>query len=196
MTRRFLCNVLGATAIALGASVPAAHAGVASVFNTASVLAPGAFSIAGEGLMRIDPYAFGGLGHVNYGVMPRMDLDVRIGYLDAEGGHTYVGADVEYALDKGERRESGIHVSATAGAHYWGDFGLDAALIGSWRQTTTETYVGVDTDIRFAEKTQIPVNLVLGVEAGLRRNIAFIAELGVTLHDSQNYASAGIAIYP
>ena len=195
MRRRCVSSVLMGAAIVVGAGVSPTHAGVASVFNTAAVLSPGSFALAGEGLMRIDPYRFGGLGHVSYGVMPRMDLDVRIGYLDGGAGKTYVGADVEYGLDSGGR-ESRAHVSATAGAHYWGDFGLDASLVGSWRQTTTEPYLGVDADINFADKTQIPVNLVLGLEAGLRRNIAFVAELGVNLHDSQNYASAGIAIYP
>ncbi len=188
----------GLTTIAVVALIAAsdAGAGTVAVFNTASVLAEGALSVTGEGLMRIDPYKFGGMGRIGYGVRTNMDAAVQVGYLDSQaGGRMYWGADCEFPLS-GARGQPGLQVSAACGAHYSDDFGLDGTLVASWRQTKIEPYVGVDADAVFADKTAIPVHLVLGIEAGLRRNVAFIAELGVNLKESRNYVSAGVSIYP
>ena len=189
-----MATVLACTALVL---VPTtSSAGVASVFNTATVLAPGALSFGAEGGMRFDPVEFGGFGSINYGLLNRMDASAKFGYspLVKKG---YFGADVEVGLSPG--RTTGANFSAAFGGHYCDAFGLDATILGSWRQGRANVYAGADMDINFYDDpvgTQVPLNLVLGVEAGLRRNIAVIAELGVNMKDSANYVSFGVAIYP
>ena len=194
--RRLIPSIMIAAGALLAFLPVTSHAGMASVFNTATVLSPGSMSFGAEGGMRFDPVEFGGFGSVNYGLLNRMDACVKFGYspLMKKG---YFGADVEVGLSPGRR--SGANFSATVGAHYCDAFGLDAALLGSWQSGRANLYAGADMDINFHEDplgTQVPLNLILGVEAGLRRNIAVIAELGVNMKDSANYLALGVVIYP
>ncbi len=171
-------------------------AGIAPVFNTATVLSPSSMSFQGNGTMTFDPVEFGGFGGINYGLLNRMDLNATLGYTPI-GQEAYFGGDVEVGLSPGSR--SGANFSFAGGLHYCDAFGLDATLLASWRMSSANAYGALDMDINFYDDpvgTQVPMNLVLGAQMGLRSNIAVLAELGVNLSDSQNYLSFGVLIYP
>lgn len=185
------------TCLALLTLTPAtSNAGLAPVFNTSTVLGPSSMSFQGNGTMTFDPIEFGGFGGINYGLLNRMDLNATIGYTPI-GQKAYFGGDIEVALSPSSR--TGANFSFAGGLHYCDAFGLDGTFLASWRTRSANLYGAVDMDINFYDDpagTQVPLNLVLGAEMGLRRNIAVLTELGVNLSDSQNYLSFGVLIYP
>jgi hypothetical protein len=126
-----------------------------------------------------------------YGLGPGYDLGLRLGL----GYHeTYLGANVEWLLKGGKPA-----ISLAAGAHVFGDLGLDGTLnltIPASRQINI--YTGLDLDINFVERrgekdTQVPLWLPLGVEIGLKTNIALLIEVEFDVgDDAWTIFSAGV----
>ena len=192
MPRFSLRNAFLCTCIFLGLATSRGRAGATSVFSTATVLRPGTFSLSGETMVRIDPYDFGVLGHLGFGLAPGFELHAKGGYT---GSEAYYGGEMKVMLHDGG--QVATTTSVIAGAHYAGNFGLDGTLLASWPLRTVDAYAGLDADVNFAEpKTTVPVNLVLGLQAAFRAKIMVIAELGVNLHENQNFVSWGLTFYP
>jgi hypothetical protein len=188
-------TIRGIMAVAALFLVPhVSNAGLAPVNNTATVLPSGQLSVAGESMMKFDAIKFGGFGVVNYGIGRNLDVSGRFGYSPmSEKG--YFGADTEVNL---VRRSDGMSASFAGGMHYSRDFGIDVTALMSWKMRTMQPYVGIDADIIFADETNLPIDLIIGTQMPLRKNIAFVAELGVALYETgnKNYVSIGIVIYP
>jgi hypothetical protein len=126
-----------------------------------------------------------------YGLGSATDLGLRLGLGYNE---TYFGANVEWLLKGGQPA-----ISAAAGAHVFGDLGLDGTLNLSFpasRQIII--YTGLDMDINFVEvkdkkDTQVPVWLPLGVEIGLKSKVALLIELEIDVSDDAwTIFSAGV----
>ncbi len=113
----------------------------AQVFHTAGTLKPKTFSVGIDPTLIVDGNTdFILYGNFGYGLKKGIDLNGRIGVLGP--GDTYIGADVEFAL--------GSKFSLTAGAHSYGDFGLDAAFLTTFDLgKSADLYVGVDADFVF-----------------------------------------------
>jgi Outer membrane protein beta-barrel domain len=133
-----------------------------------------------------------------YGFTDRFDVEAKVAVFD---GLTYLGADAEYWLVKGE----GIDFSVAGGFHVGNtDFsdttGLDLTLLASRKVAERlELYGALDIarnmikDIDFDFTT---VHVVPGVEYRITPRVDFVGEVGLGLNDnSSHYASIGFAFY-
>lgn len=160
----------------------------AQIFNTSSTLGRGKFSAGFE------PGIYAGGGneftlflHGGIGITSGADLGLKVGLLN---GATYVGGDVEFALGK--------RFSLSAGAHSWGDFGLDATALFTFPlKSGVGLYTGLDMDIVFAEnETYIPLWLPIGLEIKMRSNMAFLFEAEINLTDyGYHFFGGGLNFY-
>jgi hypothetical protein len=126
-----------------------------------------------------------------YGLGPGYDLGMQLGVGYSE---TYFGADVEWLLKAGKPA-----ISVAAGAHVFGDLGLDGTLNFSFPLSRqVDLYTGLDMDINFVKTgngrdTQVPLWLFVGTEIGLRSNINLLFELELDINDDAwSIFSAGI----
>jgi hypothetical protein len=156
------------------------------VFNTGSTLKKGEFSLG------LEPLIYGGANefmmffHGGYGLKSGVDLGISAGFLNGQ----YFGADLEWRLMR--------YISLTTGAHYFGDFGLDGTLNLTFPiRKDTRIFTGVDVDINFPKgSTVIPLWIPIGVELGLRKNMAFILEGEIALTNNTNsILGGGIVLY-
>ncbi|HON19507.1 MAG TPA: hypothetical protein PK990_10145 [Salinivirgaceae bacterium] len=170
----------------------------AQVFNTGQTLKPGKFSLGVEPSIIINGNSdFMLFFHGGYGLKSGTDFGLTLGVLN---GDTYIGGDVEFTIAK--------RISLSAGAHHWGNFGLDATLLGTLPITKAVNFFGgLDTDINFIKAdtdgdgdketdTKFLLWLPLGVEVGLRSNLAFIFEASVGLTDpAYHLIGGGVVVY-
>lgn len=159
----------------------------AQVFNTSSTLKRGQFSAGFEpGIYAGGNNEFTLFLHGGVGITSGTDLGVKIGLLN---GATYVGGDVEFTLGK--------IFSLAFGAHSWGDFGLDGTALFTFPiKKDVKLYTGLDSDIIFANETYIPVWVPIGLEIGVRHNMAFLFEAEINLTDvGSHFLGGGLNFY-
>lgn len=160
----------------------------AQVFSTSATLKKGSFSVGihptllASGSTHFILFARGG-----YGLTKGIDLDVKLGVLGP--GNTYVGADIEFAMNK--------YVSVSAGAHNWGTFGLDGSVLATFAmRKNVNFYTGLDADINFADDVEFPLWLPLGFEIGLKKGLSFMFEADVNLtNNNYHLISGGVNLY-
>lgn len=166
-----------------------AYTANAQVFNTSSTLKRGQFSVGFEpgiytdGGSDFNLFLTGGAG-LTRGV----DLGLKLGVL---GDENYIGADVEFVLGK--------RFSLAAGAHSWGDFGLDATGLYTFDITKgVDLFLGLDMDIVFPDEddTYLMAWIPLGLEIGLKSNMAFIFETAINISDrGAHWIGGGLNFY-
>lgn len=158
----------------------------AQVFNTGTTLKKGAFSLGIEPVIHGNMDGFMMFFHGGYGLKSGIDLGISAGFLNGE----YFGADLEWSL--------GRYFSLTTGAHMYGDFGLDGTLNLTFPiRSDSRIFTGVDTDINFPKSDiSVPIWIPIGVELGLRKNMAFILEGEIAVSDDAYHVlGGGIVLY-
>lgn len=154
----------------------------AQVFNTGQTLKQGTLSL-GVNPVFMDNGPSDGLNvyfHGGYGLKKGIDFGIKLGV----GNTRYIGADLEWALGK--------NFSLTTGGHLFNDFGLDAALLGTFPvRKDTDIYFGVDTDIVFGDDVTIPIWVPVGIELGLSSRMALILEGEIAVVDDAYHIFGG-----
>lgn len=159
----------------------------AQVFNTAKTLKTGTFAVGIEPMV----IANGGsdfilFGHIGYGLAKDIDISAKAGIL---ANSNYYGADVEFGFLK--------NFSLSAGAHVWGDFGLDATFLTSIDiASNVNIYGGADLDLNFGNDVYTNFWIPLGVEVELNKNMAFIMEASIGINNSTPHLfGGGVNVY-
>jgi hypothetical protein len=167
------------------------------VFNTASLLKPGDFSLGAEPVIIQDRLGF--FGHLGVGLVPGIDLALKAGAL--EGTHTaYLGADLEWRL-----KSSRPSISLTTGAHrnQFGHFGLDGSINFSFSiRKVAYPYFGFDTDVNFHsghydyyghyyDDTNVLMWVPVGVEIYLKSYVSLILEAEIPVEAYNYYVIGG-----
>lgn len=160
----------------------------AQMFNTGTTLKRNSFSLGLEPVIFIGGPSdgFNMFFHGGYGLTSGIDLGLKFG----AGNTTYFGADVEWAL--------GRRASLTTGVHDFGNFGLDLAFNITFPLTSSaRIFTGLDMDFIFPENNDVvvPVWLPIGVEIGLRKNLAFILEAEVGLNNPAWHVIGGGVVF-
>ncbi len=174
--------ILTATAVVLFVQLNA------QMFNTGTTLKRSNFSLGLEPVVFIGGPSdgFNMFFHGGYGLTSGIDLGLKFG----AGNTTYFGADIEWAL--------GRYASLTTGVRNFGSFGLDAAFNLTFPLTNgARIFTGLDMDIIFPENNEavVPLWLPIGVEIGLRKNIAFILEAEIGLNDPAWHVIGGGVVF-
>jgi hypothetical protein len=157
------------------------------VFNTSSTLRSGHFSLGFEPSVYINGASdFNLFIHGGVGLTSNIDLGLHLGVL---GNENYIGADVEFGL--------GRIFSFTGGVHDYYDFGLDGTLLCTLPiQQNADIFIGLDTDIVFADEADMLFWLPLGVEINIQRNMDFILETEIGLGDTgTHFIGGGLCFY-
>ncbi len=157
------------------------------VFNTSSTLNKGQFSFGVEPSFYMNgDNDFNLFLHGGFGLTNGMDLAVKLGAL---GNEEYLGADIEFPISSS--------FSLSAGVHNYYDFGLDGTLLYSHKlQSGVDLFAGLDTDIVFADDTEIIFWIPLGLEVGIQKNMSFILESEICLTDiGSNFLGGGLCFY-
>ena len=158
----------------------------AQVFNTGATLKKETFSIGVEPVFINNVDGFMLFAHAGYGLKQGITIGVSAGMLNGQ----YFGANVKWAMAK--------YISLTTGAHFWGDFGLDGMLNLTFPiKSDSRIFTGVDADINFPKSgVNVPIMIPVGVQIGLRKNMAFIleGEIGVT-KTAYNMLGGGVVVY-
>jgi opacity protein-like surface antigen len=200
-----------AAALGLCIAVPAAAQGV-GVLQSAETMDPGVFKLMVAPIMVFGKDGadseFGLAARAGYGFTDRFDAEAKLGFF--ENG-TYVGADGEYWILKGEEKDAGVDVSLTGGVHWiFGGkgisdvMGFDVAPLLSAHVTTdlelcgalTASFESIKDAPAGTDDTYTTVHLVPGIEYRLSDAADLVGEIGIALNDnSSTYAGIGIAYY-
>ncbi len=169
------------------------------VFNTGQTLKPKKFSLGVEPSVLINGDSeFMLFLHGGYGLKKGIDFSLKAGFLSDYD--EYIGGDLEFAL--------GRYFSVMGGAHHFGNFGLDGAILGTYPiRSDVRISSGFDMDINFADKYDdqgeedgkkaqfigwIPISL----EIGLRKNMSFIFEAEINVTDvGYHFIGGGLNFY-
>jgi hypothetical protein len=158
------------------------------VFNTASTLKPGKFSIG------LNPVVFeenfGLFIHGGLGIVPGIDLAMHYGFIDTEN---YFGADLEWRLLSGKPA-----LSLITGAHKYYDTGLDLGLNLSFPIASKfQLYTGLDMDLNFGHgRNYSQVWFPIGVEIPLKSKMSFMFEAEMPLNDyAYSIFGGGVVFY-
>lgn len=159
----------------------------AQVFSTAKTLKTGTFAIGVQPTI----IANGGsdfilFGHMGYGLAKDIDIAAKAGVL---AGTNYYGGDIEFSFLK--------NMSLSAGAHIWGDFGLDATYLITFDiAKNVDIYGGADADLNLGGNAYLNFWIPFGVEVQLSKNMAFLMEAEVGLTDSAPHLfGGGVVVY-
>jgi hypothetical protein len=158
----------------------------AQVFHSAQTLKKGSFSLGIEPALLInggeDLYIF---LHGGYGIKNGIDFAMKLGV----GNTNYIGADVEFGLQK--------NISLTVGAHSFYNFGLDGALLFNIPiRSDILLITGFDMDINFNDEVDIPLWIPVGLEIFLKKRTSLIFEVEIGLNDpAYNVIGGGLAFY-
>lgn len=166
------------------AALSLSFAANAQVFNTGKTLKSGGWSFGIEPtlLIRNSYEDFNLFIHGGYGITSGVDFGLKAGFL---GDESYFGGDVEFGI--------GRAFSLAVGAHHYGEFGLDACLLGTIdARKGFDVYLGLDVDAIFTEpEVTFPVWLPLGVEIFLRNRTSFMFEAEIGLNDPAYHVIGG-----
>lgn len=159
------------------------------VFNTSGILKTHHFSVGVEPVIFAEGNTdFILFGHIGYGLAKKIDLSAKAGFL--YNNQVYLGGDVEFGLNK--------HFSISAGAHQFGDFGLDMTFLGSWNLTKSAVlFGGIDADAMLPEgDVYFPLWMPIGVEIAIGKNTSFIMEADVALTpEAWHMFGGGLSVY-
>ncbi|MDA3890493.1 MAG: hypothetical protein PF517_02385 [Salinivirgaceae bacterium] len=157
------------------------------VFNTSKTLKSRAFSVGIEPMIITN----GGsdiivFGHLGYGLTKGIDISAKAGILH---NANYYGGDIEFAFMK--------NMSFSAGAHVWGDFGLDATYLLTFDiAKNVDLYGGVDADFIVEDNPYFNFWIPIGVEVYLSKTMAFLMEASIGINDSAPHLfGGGVNIY-
>lgn len=162
------------------------------VFNTGTTLKKGTFNVGVEPSLHIDGGANGLMlfGYAGYGIKSGMDMGLKIGI----GEINYLGADLEFSLGK--------NISLSAGAHKFGDFGLDGTLLFDIPvRSDIRIYSGGDLDIMFPESQNgngniyTPLWVPIGLEILLSSRMFLVFETEIALIDAWHIIGGGLNFY-
>ncbi len=161
----------------------------AQVFNTSGTLKPGRLSVGVEPVLiaegNTDLILF---GHFGLGLTKNIDFAAKAGFL--YNNQIYTGADVEFGLNR--------HFSLSAGAHKFGDFGLDLTFLGSWNLTKSAVfYGGFDGDANFPDgDVYFPLWMPVGVDIAINKHTSFILEAEIALTpEAWHMFGGGLSVY-
>ena len=158
----------------------------AQVFNSASTLRKKHFSLGLEPALLMngdnDLYLF---LHGGAGLKSGIDFALKLGI----GDETYFGGDVEFKLAR--------IVSVSVGAHSFYEFGIDGTMLLSGRVGSGVTlFGGFDLDILpERDDNVLEAWIPIGVEIGLKSNMSFIFEAGISITDAYNVLGGGLNFY-
>jgi hypothetical protein len=176
------------------------------LFSTGQTLKPKKWSVGVEPSVLVNGDAeFYLFGHAGYGLKKGIDLGLKVGVLGDYG--EYIGGDVEFGI--------GRYFSVMGGAHHFGNFGLDANILGTYPiKSDVRISSGFDVDINFVDAVDnngtpndtsddketvdavfvgwVPISL----EIGLKKNLSFIFETMINVTgDSFHFIGGGVNIY-
>jgi hypothetical protein len=152
----------------------------AQVLENAGVLRSGKMNL-GVFLVDFENDDMGIFVQGGYGLGPGYDLDIQLGLGYSE---TYIGADIEWLLKAGKPA-----ISVTAGAHSFGDIGLDGTLNLTFPlNRQVDLYTGLDLDVNFVDvgdekETMVPIWVPLGVEIAVGSKIDLLFEFEIDVND-------------
>jgi hypothetical protein len=143
-----------------------------------------------------------------YGFTDRFDAEAKLGFFE---NSTFVGADGELWILKGEEEEAGLDISLTAGIHWifgrdnhYDIMGFEITPQLSGHVTKNLELCGA-LDVSFESIQNAPagvddsftrLHLVPGIEYRLSDSVDLVGEIGIALNDdSSNYAGIGLAFY-
>ena len=156
------------------------------VFHSAQTLKKGGFSLGVEPSVIVNGNeSFYLFLHGGYGIKSGLDLALKFGV----GNENYFGADLEFAIKK--------NISLTVGAHDFGSFGLDGALLFNIPiKSDLKLVTGLDMDINFPDEVELPLWLPIGLEVNLKKNMSLIfeSEIGLT-PPAYHFFGGGLAFY-
>lgn len=161
-------------------------ASFAQVFSTGQTLKKGAITLGAEPLYLVDQEEIMLFVHGGYGLAQGIDLGLKFGMLS---DRSYFGADLEYAMNR--------NFSLVGGFHSFGDFGLDASGLFTFRLASNFLFTtGGDLDINFGNEPHLLLWVPLAFEVGIRRNTNFILEAEMALNEkAYNIIGGGLAFY-
>jgi hypothetical protein len=172
------------------------------VFSTGQTLKPKKWSVGVEPAVLLPggDSEFMLFGHAGYGLKKGIDLGLKVGFLSDYD--EYIGGDVEFAISR--------YFSVMGGAHQFGDFGLDANILGTYPiRSDVRISSGFDIDIVFVDKYNdrgeedgVEAKLVgwipISLEVGLKKNLAFIFEAMINVTGDvydYHFIGGGVNIY-
>ena len=160
---------------------------IGQVFNTASTLKPGSFSLGFDPAYYNDDLAF--FFHGGMGILPGVDFALKYGIVE---GDDYFGGDLEWKLTPAKPA-----VSLVTGGHVETHFGLDAGLSLSFPvKKGIDVFTGGDSDINFNDDIDLLLWIPIGVEIKLRKRMALIFEGEIPLTEPANpILDGGITLY-
>jgi hypothetical protein len=151
---------------------------------------------------------FGLAARGGYGFTDRFDAEAKLGFFE---NSTYIGADGEWWIMKGQDVDAGMDFSLTGGIHWifgsegaYDVMGFDVTPQLSAHMTEMVELCGA-LDITFESVQDVPaglddsftlLHLVPGIEVRLSDSFDLVGEVGIALNDdSSTYAGIGIAYY-
>jgi hypothetical protein len=151
---------------------------------------------------------FGVAARGGYGFTDRFDAEAKLGFFE---NSTFVGADGEWWILKGQEKDAGVDFSLAGGAHwmfgssgYYDTMGLDITpLLSGHLNKTVELYGALDASFESISDAPARVDdsftrlhLVPGIEVRLSDAADLVGEIGIALNDdSFTYAGLGISFY-
>jgi hypothetical protein len=143
-----------------------------------------------------------------YGFTDRFDAEAKLGFFE---NSTFVGADGELWILKGEEKGAGLDISLTAGIHWmfgsdnrYDIMGIEITPQLSGHVTENLELCGA-LDVSFESIQDAPagvddtftrLHLVPGIEYRLSDSVDLVGEIGIGLNDdSYNYVGFGLALY-
>lgn len=160
---------------------------MAQVFNTSETLKTGTFAIGIEPMIIANGSSdFILFGHIGYGLAKDVDISAKAGIL---ANLNYYGADVEFGFLK--------NFSLSAGAHVWGDFGLDATFLASINiASNVDIYGGADLDLNFGDDVYTNFWIPIGVEVELNKTMSFLMEASIGINNTAPHLfGGGVNVY-
>ncbi|MFN3394507.1 MAG: hypothetical protein ACK41G_00435 [Candidatus Thermochlorobacter sp.] len=128
-------------------------------------------------------------GQLTYGISDLININGRFG-AGAEPYRLYVGGDVRFGI----YRSSSIRFDLYAGGHAGGlGAGFDAGAMISGRVGIVGLMAGIDVDFVVENNANaVPVNLVLGLDFAVARNLYFNVTGEINLNQSITGISGGL----
>lgn len=159
----------------------------AQVFNTSKTLKQGNFAVGIEPMIIANSGSdFILFGHLGYGLTDGIDVAAKAGILNQTN---YYGADIEFGFME--------HFSLGAGAHVWGDFGVDATFLGTFDiANNVDLYGGADVDVNFGNDVYANFWIPIGVEVELNKTMAFLFEASIGINNTAPHLfGGGVNVY-